>query len=808
METITFYSYKGGTGRTLLVAHTARYLALSGKRVVALDLDLEAPGLHYRLAPGTTPYRGVTDYLVDSLGAGRAPEAPLTDYVLPIAVPEGTDGRLWLFAAGPAPSGSYWKQLTSLLHLSPFLEANGTALAAVLDLKARIEDELTPDYLLIDARTGITEIGGMATSVLADKVVCLFVDNRESIDGTRAVIRSLRKAERPSGYPPVQVFPVLSRVTGDLEDLDEAKQFALEDLNSGATGSEIVHDVYPIRADPRIDNDDTSPASSPSVPLKGAFRDYRFLLSALMPAGQSGVSPAWARHVAVHQLVEWLISGGIGDRHRPVTPRAFRAEQIAEGLHIGDRGGVRYADVVVFASADDAKPILVAEYVDGDPRASTSWEWWQEHSEVRALILFSLSGGSVLDRRVFTRERFGEFVDRGDEWAVRWPLSFTLEDPGDLSTSALLRAVRSGEDGFVALLVQRWQNATYFGIHGGFDPDPAVAKEIIDGLASVRGEHAEWAIFWRTAPDVERLYAGMMGEEVMLEQHTTEALHAPLWWRLSAKGKIRHWQALSDRNTVAGIKMLASEIMGLTFDQDREFRAQAARLGRSKRRPRDFTTELDFEMHDGPPPELIRRVILESVDVQDSPGRPAHPKDVSPSGEELAQRALDSDEILDRLLRGPDRRPNVVTTNLLGGYDPTACRVTLYTRLVAWCARAIDCDPSALENVVLLHETVHALCHVGLDLDGCRWDEFALPMSTGLTFRPSALHEGLAQYFTFRMLERLADGPMMDAFERLTSVQPPEYEQWRRMRAVPAEVVRGVLIQARAGLANTLSALH
>ena len=52
MRTITFYSYKGGVGRSLLVANAARYLSTLGKKVFALDLDLEAPGLHYKFELG------------------------------------------------------------------------------------------------------------------------------------------------------------------------------------------------------------------------------------------------------------------------------------------------------------------------------------------------------------------------------------------------------------------------------------------------------------------------------------------------------------------------------------------------------------------------------------------------------------------------------------------------------------------------------------------------------------------------------------------------------------------------------------
>src|SRR4051812_25115592 len=45
MRTISFYSYKGGVGRSLLLAHIARYLAGLGRRVVILDFDFDAPGI-------------------------------------------------------------------------------------------------------------------------------------------------------------------------------------------------------------------------------------------------------------------------------------------------------------------------------------------------------------------------------------------------------------------------------------------------------------------------------------------------------------------------------------------------------------------------------------------------------------------------------------------------------------------------------------------------------------------------------------------------------------------------------------------
>ena len=50
-QVITFYSYKGGTGRTMALANVAWIIASSGKRVLVVDWDLESPGLHKFFEP-------------------------------------------------------------------------------------------------------------------------------------------------------------------------------------------------------------------------------------------------------------------------------------------------------------------------------------------------------------------------------------------------------------------------------------------------------------------------------------------------------------------------------------------------------------------------------------------------------------------------------------------------------------------------------------------------------------------------------------------------------------------------------------
>ena len=57
---VTFYSFKGGVGRSMALANVAVLLARTGKKVLCVDWDLEAPGLdrYFRAVPRSTPTAG------------------------------------------------------------------------------------------------------------------------------------------------------------------------------------------------------------------------------------------------------------------------------------------------------------------------------------------------------------------------------------------------------------------------------------------------------------------------------------------------------------------------------------------------------------------------------------------------------------------------------------------------------------------------------------------------------------------------------------------------------------------------------
>src|SRR5271170_367544 len=84
---VTFYSYKGGTGRTMALANVAWILASSGLKVLVVDWDLESPGLHRYFQPFIDPAKitatsGVIEMIRDYAFAVTSEEVRPADWHL------------------------------------------------------------------------------------------------------------------------------------------------------------------------------------------------------------------------------------------------------------------------------------------------------------------------------------------------------------------------------------------------------------------------------------------------------------------------------------------------------------------------------------------------------------------------------------------------------------------------------------------------------------------------------------------------------------------------------------------------------
>jgi cellulose biosynthesis protein BcsQ len=206
---VTFYSYKGGVGRSFTLANVAVLLARWGHRVLALDWDLEAPGLlHYfgsRLA--AAPRGGVIDLAYDFLAGEEGPRAHA------VRVDLAERGIVDLLAAG-RPDSTYTGRMQSIDWED--LYRRGFA-----DFLERCREQWTEDYdfVLIDSRTGISDIAGICTAQLPDRLVVLFTANDQSVDGAVDIARraNIARDRLPYDRPPHLVLPILSRLDNRVE---------------------------------------------------------------------------------------------------------------------------------------------------------------------------------------------------------------------------------------------------------------------------------------------------------------------------------------------------------------------------------------------------------------------------------------------------------------------------------------------------------------------------------------------------------------------------------------------------------------
>ena len=187
----TFYSYKGGVGRSLALANVAALLVRRGHRVLLMDFDLEAPGLDtFAELVDIKEKPGIVEYVAEFQRRQSAPD--ITPFVHSIHLPEYLRGKLWIMPAGRKDKA--YNHLLGRLRWAELYES-GLGAPFVENWKLSIEQAFQPDYVLIDSRTGLTEVGGVCTTAFPHLVVMLFGLNEQNIEGTATVARHIREAD-------------------------------------------------------------------------------------------------------------------------------------------------------------------------------------------------------------------------------------------------------------------------------------------------------------------------------------------------------------------------------------------------------------------------------------------------------------------------------------------------------------------------------------------------------------------------------------------------------------------------------------
>ena len=260
-QVITFYSYKGGSGRTMALANIAVLLAKiqeekEEKNVLMIDWDLEAPGLHRYFAnhfsksfpdskqlkrdldlhPGLLelfqkfydliPQNKSKDSQEESVDVQEEPvdahslfdQVNLDDYIL-----DSDISHLSLLKAGSF-NGSYSNRVNTFPWDKLYFK--------VSEIFPLFAHQLAKKYsfVLVDSRTGIADISNISTMLIPEKIVLVFTPNVQSLTGLESLIRNALNERRGSNDPRrLVIFPLPSRIEVSEAELRENWRFG--DIN-------------------------------------------------------------------------------------------------------------------------------------------------------------------------------------------------------------------------------------------------------------------------------------------------------------------------------------------------------------------------------------------------------------------------------------------------------------------------------------------------------------------------------------------------------------------------------------------------
>ncbi len=278
---VTFYSFKGGVGRTTLLASAAWQLAQQARRVVVVDLDVEAPGAGSLL--GATTDRGVLDFLVDHAATGSVD----LDRMIAAAAELGAEASLVDVVPSGTLDSAYFEKLARLDYtgsglLAPDAESpvrNG--LQALLHAIARREP--APDYILLDSRAGLHDVAGLSLHDLAHVDVLVGRDSDQSYRGLELTVEALGRRRKHEDLRSIVVQTMAPADPGSPE-------FArITDEYRGRSHAAFVDHIYSLGEpdDPVVDADpvadDSAAAHYPQV-----VRFNARLVSFTSLAGQRG----------------------------------------------------------------------------------------------------------------------------------------------------------------------------------------------------------------------------------------------------------------------------------------------------------------------------------------------------------------------------------------------------------------------------------------------------------------------------------------------------------------------------------------
>ncbi|MGR4893092.1 KGGVGR-motif variant AAA ATPase [Sphingopyxis sp. LARHCG72] len=305
---LTFYSYKGGVGRSMALANVAFIAAMNNLRVLVMDWDLEAPGVGYYFKGLVEPQEakalktapGILDIAWKWVEIIRGPEDQLAlgEFVQRVETGEAFDdlarslidnemnengGRLDILRAGSdhvAGKLAYEEALSVFSWTTFFSKDAGGILLNALRRWAKANYDL----VLIDSRTGLADVAGICTMQLPDEVALCFVLNRQNMEGIAQVAGAIRT--KRSEEVKLRVVPMRLSSSGTSEEAS-ARARARHDLTTtgGFSGDAFDEDfrLLGVNAAPNVPFYEALAPIMANDPLKDPLsQNYLQLASGLL----------------------------------------------------------------------------------------------------------------------------------------------------------------------------------------------------------------------------------------------------------------------------------------------------------------------------------------------------------------------------------------------------------------------------------------------------------------------------------------------------------------------------------------------
>ena len=266
MKTISFYSYKGGVGRSLALAYTAKYLAEHNIGVCVLDIDLEAPGVINKFISEFSKEEqesiystlGIVDY-VNSYNKGIIPDD--IEKFFSTVYEKNQYGYIKVMGAGKGIyTDRYWDNLNNIDWKKLFSgELEGLDIFNIL--KYQIEKQIKPDYILIDSRAGVTKMGIVCTSVLPDTVIMCLANNTENFKGSAMMYHHIKNSKSwKLDNTETDIICAITRFPTD-DDISFGKQ--LREFNdTNRKENKIINEFYNAVAHHSLKENDIFPIHS------------------------------------------------------------------------------------------------------------------------------------------------------------------------------------------------------------------------------------------------------------------------------------------------------------------------------------------------------------------------------------------------------------------------------------------------------------------------------------------------------------------------------------------------------------------